>query len=67
MKRFEFIVEDDGDRRTLSTTNDGFNAAELLGYLEMKRQDIMHQVLEPDSFKRTLIDDDGNKVQIEDK
>lgn len=55
MKKFTIEIvfdENDGMIHT-NVTNDGFNAMELLGLLEMKKMDIIDQCLYPEKFKHT--------------
>lgn len=51
----------------MNCENDGFNALELIGIFEKKKQDIYNQMECPTNFVRSYIDKDGNKVIVEDK
>ena len=54
MKKFTIEIVCDADGMTHTTvTNDGFNALELLGLLEMKKMDIIDQCINPEKFKMT--------------
>lgn len=53
MKKFEFIVTvDDAHLINVSTVNEGFNAVELLGLIELKKNDILDQMYNQTEFKR---------------
>lgn len=67
MARFELVVTRNGDKWTFTTENDGFGAAEIIGILDMKKDDILKQINEFTDFKRTAIDKDGNKIDISEK
>ena len=59
----KYITYDDGTT-TLNRVNDGFNPFELLGMLEISKDDIIQQIkgqIKPDIIKRKVIDDGGNK------
>ena len=56
MKRFNLTITDDGGYVTEDSENEGFSAFELLGFLEMKQQDILEQIRRPDNFVRRLVD-----------
>lgn len=64
MKFYElkFTVTDDGMLQTCEASNQEFTAPELIGLLEVKKQDILRQMLgevKPEiMFKRTRIVDD---------
>lgn len=53
-KKFTLILTDENDNSnaTVHTENDGFNALEILGFLEMKQQDILNQLNQPAKFVR---------------
>ena len=54
MKEFTIKITFDSDGMSNTTvTNDGFNALELLGLLEMKKMDIIDQCINPEKFKMT--------------
>lgn len=50
------LTEDDNGDATVHTENDGYNALELLGFLEMKQQDILEQLNHPAKFVRKFAD-----------
>ena len=57
------ITYNDGTTE-LCRTNDGFNPFELLGVLEISKDDIINQikgVVKPDVIERKVIDNGGNK------
>ena len=57
MRKFTLtLTENENGDSTVSTENDGFNALELLGFLEMKQQDILEQLRHPTKFVRRLPD-----------
>lgn len=58
-KKFTLILteKEHGDS-TISTENDGFNALEILGFLEMKQQDILEQLRHPTKFVRKFANGD---------
>jgi len=60
----EHIIFEDGTSG-LSRTNDGFNSFELIGLLEISKDDIIKQIkgeIKPDVVNRTLIvEDNQNK------
>ena len=56
----EHITYIDGTTE-LSRTNDGFNPLELMGLLELSKDDIINQIkgaVKPDVIKRKVIDSD---------
>lgn len=67
-KRFELIVTvNEDDTCAIESSNDGFKAVEILGFLEIKRQDIIEQINRPDKFKHTRTTVvDGEQISIED-
>lgn len=69
IKKFEMTVTlDDNGVLNTSTKNDGFNAAELMGILELKKQDVVAQINDKDGikFKRAVVKD-GETMTIEDR
>ena len=50
MKRFELIVECEGEKVQMSAKNDGFSAFELIAVLETKKSDLVEQVTHPENF-----------------
>ena len=43
MKKYTLEITDDGKTTNMSRKNDGFSAMELIGFLEMTKQDIINQ------------------------
>lgn len=70
-KKFTLIVEtnDDGTLNIIGE-NEGFNAFEVLGFLDLKRQDVLDQINDylgqGAKFKRT-VKRDGEIMEIEGK
>ena len=65
MKKFELtITETDPGIINTVGNNNGFNALELLGLLELKKQDVINQINKPGMFKhtRTVIDGDEKET-----
>ncbi len=53
-------------RFAFHSTNDGFNALELLGLLTWKQQDIISQIngdIEPDIVQRNVIEDESEVAE----
>lgn len=67
MKRFELIVEENGENYNFYVTNNGFMSCELLGFLEIERNSVIKQLKHPECFEKVLIDENGNRIKIEDK
>lgn len=66
-KKFELILTQNEDGTiNVGGNNNGFNALELVGFLEMKKQDILDQINRPEKFKhkRTVVKD-GEEIAIE--
>lgn len=61
MRKFKLIVtqEDINGNITMEGRNEGFTASEIIGFLEIKKQDFINQVTDIRSvqFKRTAIVD----------
>jgi hypothetical protein len=54
------ITVDDENKMRVRSTNTGFSPLELLGLLDLKRDDVLRQVkgeIKPDVFKRDLIEE----------
>lgn len=70
-KKFEMSVtlNDDNSQFEIIVNNGGFNAIEIIGFLEMKKQDILDQINHPENFKytRTYTNEKGEKIAIEEK
>ena len=67
MKKFEMTVTlADNDGFSVEVNNNGFNALEIIGFLEMKKQDILEQINHPEKFeyRRTAVLND-EQVSIE--
>ena len=43
MKKYTIEITDDGKTTKMSRKNDGFNAIELIGFMEMTKQDLINQ------------------------
>ena len=59
---YTIIIEDKDGTKTMTRKNDGFNAIELLGLLELAQQDILNQMkskeeAEIDIVKRQVVED----------
>ena len=59
---YTIIIEDIDGKKTMTRRNDGFNAIELLGLLELAQQDILKQLkgleeAEIDVVKREVVED----------
>ena len=67
MAKFELVVTRNGDDWKFNTYNDGFTAVELIGMLDMKKTDVLNQINEFTKFERTVIDNEGNKIDISEK
>ena len=52
---------------TMEATNEGFSAHEIIGLLELKKMDIVEQLVNPQNFihRRRFKDEDGELVEIE--
>lgn len=61
MRKFKLMVtqEDINGRITMEGCNEGFTASEIIGFLEIKKQDFIDQVTDMCSvrFKRTAVVD----------
>lgn len=67
MAKFELVVTRNGYDWTFKTNNDGFDAVEIIGMLDMKKTDILNQINEYTKFERTVVDKDGNRIDISNK
>lgn len=43
MKKYTIEITDDGKTTRMSRKNDGFNVIELIGFMEMTKQDLINQ------------------------
>ena len=43
MKKYTIEITDDGKTTNMSRKNDGFNVIELIGFMEMTKQDLINQ------------------------
>lgn len=67
MRKFTMIATmDENGSVYLDTKNEGFSGCEILGLLECKRDDIVHQIKNYTDFKRTFVED-GKEVNIEEE
>ena len=51
IKKFELTITETDEGITITGDNNGFNAIELIGILEAKKQDIVEQLNHPEKFK----------------
>lgn len=63
MRRFELIVTDENGVLNFSSENDGFNALELIAFLEMKKHDVVVQVEAQTNYDREIVKC-GKKFEI---
>jgi len=61
-KSYKFIAEIDGGNLKFWADNQGFSALEIVTLHEMKKQDILKQLMEPASFVRKATEENGKKV-----
>ena len=64
MKKFTLTVTEDDNGNTMSSTNEGFTALEILGILEYKQDDVLSQmkgIIKPNKITRNLIVDEDSK------
>jgi hypothetical protein len=65
MKKLVITFEEtDQGMISCEVKNTGFNAAEIVGFLEMKKIDTIDQMNHPKLFKRYFIDEDGERLEI---
>lgn len=64
-KRLEIVFETEGERVLVSSTNKGFASWEIVGLLEIKKQDILDQAMCDGDFKRTVVRQNGTRIEIE--
>ena len=67
MKEYILKVKMVGDRLEMDSTNVGFEPLELVGILDLKRQDLVHQIGEFTAFRRTVETESGKVVNIEEE
>ena len=68
MKKLEIKVEMNiHGEITMEATNEGFSAPEIIGLLELKKMDIVEQLINPQNFihRRRFKDEDGEWVEVE--
>ena len=66
MKRFELVIEDDGDSCIMSGTNEGFNVLELIALLDVKKIDLMEQFTKRENFTHhRVVKKDGEEAEIQ--
>jgi lysine/ornithine N-monooxygenase len=61
IKEFTLAFRVEDNNMKIEGNNAGFTAAELIGLLEWKKQDILNQIagkIKPDVVKRTVIQED---------
>ena len=67
MKKFTMVVTVDDETVQIDGENHGFNALEIVGFLEAKKQDILNQMNHPEKFKFTRSAEiDGEMITKED-
>jgi len=60
MKKFTMIVTVDDKTVNINGENHGFNAMEIVGFLEAKKQDILNQMNNPKKYTFTrAVEKDG--------
>ena len=59
----KFTIDEDGIL-TVEKSNSGFAGYELISMLEIAKADVIAQLSPNLYFKRTMIDDDGNKYEV---
>jgi len=66
MKKFELVVEVSDNTLSMSGTNDGFTALELIALLDIKKLDIIEQFTKHGNFThRRVAQKNGEWVSIE--
>jgi hypothetical protein len=61
-KTYTITIETENEKMNMHRVNDGFNAFELLGLLEIARSEILQQLkgeIKPDFIKRDVVEDEG--------
>ena len=43
MRKYTIEIIDDGNKTSMSRKNDGFNVIELIGFMEMTKEDLINQ------------------------
>ena len=61
--RIKFTIDDE-DVLTVEKNNTGFSGHELIALLEIAKADVIAQLSPNLYFKRTLIDQEGNKYEV---
>ena len=66
MKKFTVTFTEDEYNKTIEckSTNQGFSAFEIIGLLEMKKEDLREQLTNEPKFKRYLINPDGTRQEV---
>ena len=66
MRKFTVIFTEDTINQTIEckSTNEGFTAIEMVGLLEMKKEDIREQLINEPKFKRYFVDKDGTRQEL---
>lgn len=68
MKKLEIKVEMNiHGEITMEATNEGFSAPEIIGLLELKKMDVVEQLINPQNFihRRRFKDEDGEWAEVE--
>ena len=58
------FIEDSVNQTIEKSVNKGFTAIEMVGLLEMKKEDIREQLVNEPKFKRYYLDKDGKKIEV---
>ena len=64
MKEYVLIAKAIGNELEIHTTNEGFEPLELVGVLEIKRNDLIKQMQEACVFERTVVRENGEIIDI---
>ena len=65
MKKYTLTITlGEDDSVNMRSENQGFNIAELVAFLEVKKLDLVAQSSEYANFKRHVMRDDGTKIEI---
>ena len=66
MKRFVLMITENNGVIKFESENDGFDAVELIAYLEMKKHDVVVQTEAQTTYDRTMIRN-GKRFKILEK
>lgn len=65
MRRFQIEFKETETGLEINSENEGFDAIELIGLLDLKTIDIKDQVFRTANFNRTYVHENGKKEKIE--